>query len=506
MIEEKSIEKDIWILNPDYSFRNDIDRICMFSNRQIRYDGTPDWVGFIHPVQAMILGVFTEAQDLSETIQALSSHFNLPYSTVSDLIEQFKENKSVIHTEWQGFKVWFPENVLIKYNPSSSETDEINYTFSAADLQCSTVDLKQDRCHRGPLSALWMLTSKCFTNCKYCYADRKTRHNPLTTEKILDLIDEFHDIGMSYIDVIGGEIFLHKDWDVILKKLVDCNMTPTYISTKVPITESIMSRLEKTGYRNVVQISLDSMNDVLLRDLIGAGENYVERIKYGISLLERSGYSIQIDTVLTCENATKEEICKLYEYVRTIKNLRLWEIRVPESSIYSNKTYSEVMADKKALVKIQNYVSDILKLKSNNIRIVFSATAMNEQFNIDGFEKQCFNGGTCGVLKNRVFILPDGKVSVCEQLYWHPQYIIGDLTVSSMQEIWNSKRALEIFNMEDAMFRSTSPCVSCANFCDCTNKRRRCLVKVIKAYGIENWDYPDPRCKYAPEFDNALKY
>lgn len=145
-------------------------------------------------------------------------------------------------------------------------------------------------------------------------------------------------------------------------------------------------------------------------------------------------------------------------------------------------------------------------MKSNSIRIVFSSAAMNEKFNNDGFEKECFNGGTCGVLKNRVFILPDGKVSICEQLYWHDRYVIGDLTVSSMAEIWNSEKAKEIFNMEKTMFRKSSPCVACANFIDCTQKRRRCLVKVIKAYGTENWDYPDPRCKYAPEFDNGLKY
>lgn len=31
------------------------------------------------------------------------------------------------------------------------------------------------------------------------------------------------------------------------------------------------------------------------------------------------------------------------------------------------------------------------------------------------------------MLKQLAFVLPDGKVSACEQLYWHPQFIIGDL-------------------------------------------------------------------------------
>ena len=30
---------------------------------------------------------------------------------------------------------------------------------------------------------------------------------------------------------------------------------------------------------------------------------------------------------------------------------------------------------------------------------------------------QCFKGGSCGILENRLFVLPDGKVTLCEQLY-----------------------------------------------------------------------------------------
>ena len=41
--------------------------------------------------------------------------------------------------------------------------------------------------------------------------------------------------------------------------------------------------------------------------------------------------------------------------------------------------------------------------------------------------EECFNHGICGILNDQIFILPDGKVGVCEQLYWKPEYLIGDL-------------------------------------------------------------------------------
>ena len=137
----------------------------------------------------------------------------------------------------------------------------MHYDFSISDLQCSNVDLTPDRMHRSPQSLLFMLTNKCVTNCKYCYADKKTKCIELDTEKILALIEEAKQLKMSYIDIIGGEVFCKKDWDIILHKLVDSGLTPSYISTKVPINVSIAEKLYKTGYNNVIQISLDILDE-----------------------------------------------------------------------------------------------------------------------------------------------------------------------------------------------------------------------------------------------------
>jgi radical SAM protein with 4Fe4S-binding SPASM domain len=496
------MDNQIWILNPDYGFKNDNDRICMFAKKDLSFDSTPDWIGYIHPNQAMILSVFTELRPVEDTIHALSKHLNVSTSKMFDLIKDFMGNRTPIFTTWQGIKVGFPKNVLI--NPKNIENPPI-YDFSFEDLKCSSINLTPDRSHRGPHSALWMLTNKCVTNCKYCYADRKTSYEPLSTQRILEIIDEFSSLKMGYVDIIGGEIFLRKDWDVILKKLVDNRMSPTYISTKLPITESLITKLSKTGFKKTVQISLDSLNDSTLNNTIGTATGYVDKIKTGINLLEKFNYPIQIDTILTSENTTINEIMSLYQYVRNIKNLTLWEIRVPEASLYTPNTFSTIKATRSKIRAIQNFVNSSI-LPSAKIKIIFSAEALNEKFRVESPKKDCFNGGSCGILQNRMFILPDGKVSICEQMYWHKDFIIGDLKTSSVEEVWNSQRALQLFNLSKSLFRDSSPCKKCTHFDDCNAKKRRCVVKVIKAYGLENWDFPDPRCKFAPIFNNDLIY
>jgi radical SAM protein with 4Fe4S-binding SPASM domain len=494
---------NIWILNPDYSFKNDGDRICMYAKNECEYDSSNKWIGYIHPMQAMILGIFTSGRPLSDLCLELSKKLNISLKKLMAIIKEYMGNETPIYTEIGKTKVLFPKNVLIPGD--DIDLDKVDYSFSIEDLQCSGIDLTPDRSHHAPHSALWMLTNACATNCKYCYADRRTKYEPLTTEQIINIIDEFHSLKMQYVDIIGGEVFLCKDWNIILKRLVDYGMSPSFISTKFPINKEISEKLVTTKYKNVIQISLDSMKDETLSEIIGTHAGYINRIKDGIAILEELGYPIQINTVLTAKNSNREEISSLYNYVKTIKKLHLWEIRVPELSLYTPKTFAEIRASRAELKNIQEYVTTEI-IPNALIKIIFSSEALDEKFRQDGPDKACFNGGSCGILQNRIFILPDGKVSVCEQMYWHKQFIIGDLKTQSIENIWNSERAITLFNRTKSIYRPGSICCKCSYFTECNNLKRRCFVKVVKAYGLSNWDYPDPRCEYAPEIQTNLKY
>jgi len=51
-----------------------------------------------------------------------------------------------------------------------------------------------------------------------------------------------------------------------------------------------------------------------------------------------------------------------------------------------------------------------------------------------------------------------------------------------------------------------NPCKVCEIFDSCYKNMNRCWAEVVKAYGDENWDYPDPRCKMAPKMRTNLIY
>lgn len=72
-----NLSKTIY-LNPDYHFKNDIDRIAMYSHREVSQYSSPEWISFIHPIQAAILSIFTEERSLKENIELLRACLNFP--------------------------------------------------------------------------------------------------------------------------------------------------------------------------------------------------------------------------------------------------------------------------------------------------------------------------------------------------------------------------------------------------------------------------------------------
>ena len=103
-------------------------------------------------------------------------------------------------------------------------------------------------------------------------------------------------------------------------------------------------------------------------------------------------------------------------------------------------------------------------------------------------------------------LLPDGKVTICEQMYWKPQFIIGDLTKNTITKVWNSERALELSFPKKENLKDGNVCKTCKIYDECTSFLNKCFADVIKAYGDENWNYPDPRCIKAPDIKKELVY
>lgn len=292
------MKNKVYVLNPDYLFKNDINRIVVRSILNYDPQLSKPFRGFIHPVQAMIFSFFSYKRTLGENINLLSSFLDMPQEDVLKMIEPFIENEQTAVTLFKGLQIRFPKNLIVDI--TKINTDYIPLEIKLDEMKCEGLDLQSKRMNRGPSQMTFMLTNKCVTKCCYCYANTdKKVEKYIPTKRIIDIIREAKNLNFYNLNLIGGEVFLHKDWDIILGEMVANGFSPVSISTKVPLTDIIIDKLISTNYKGVLQLSIDSIDSESIQKSLCVNSTYVDDVKRGIQLLEKRHIRFQVETVIT---------------------------------------------------------------------------------------------------------------------------------------------------------------------------------------------------------------
>lgn len=337
-----------------------------------------------------------------------------------------------------------------------------------------------------------MVNNRCLTDCIYCYADKK-QSKILPFERVKSIIEEANEYSIQSFGIIGGEFFLYPHWRKLLAELKRYNYKPTIISTKVPLKEDDIK--DFIPYNIPLQISLDSIKQETLNQIVGKIPNYAEKMLSSIETVSKYG-KFQIATVLTKFNDSLDELKRIHDFLLKIDNLSRWEVRVGFKSLYSKANFNEIKTTDEKIKLIEEWIHT--QKEKSDMNILWSPGQKSKFFRAkDG--SQSFEGARCSANYTHMVILPDGKVTICEQLYWKPQFIIGDITKQSISEIWTSEKALMLANLTERDYSSESLCKHCSIRSACDSHQNKCYTNIIKMYGDSHWDFPDPRCIYAPK-------
>lgn len=333
-----------------------------------------------------------------------------------------------------------------------------------------------------------MVNNKCVVDCVYCYADIvKDKHLQLPIDIFDKLLKECVELQVVNIDLTGGDIFLHPKWEYILTTLIKMNYRP-YLSTKVPITKKIISVLNDIGVKKI-QISIDTVVNTDADILYGIdSEAYLEKVKQGFKLLDENDIKINVKVVLTKYNSSISALKEMLSFFEKFKNIE--EILISDSYKSRFKGEGYVMSDEQF-----RGVYDFLSKKE---RIIFEHKRANfsKLSEVDAYMQHNSRTGCPGNVKS-LNILPDGNVNLCEQMYWHEDFIFGNLKHDSLLDIWNSEKALSLWNISQKNISVDSPCKNCTVFSECRRGLGVCWSEVIKEYGERNIDYPYPNCPHA---------
>lgn len=108
-----------------------------------------------------------------------------------------------------------------------------------------------------PISVVWETTLNCNMKCMHCgSAAGSIRDQELTTNEGIKLIEDLNKLGTRLVSLMGGEVFLRKDWELLAQYIRDCGMNVTLMSNGLLIDEKIVSKLKKID-PYAVTISID---------------------------------------------------------------------------------------------------------------------------------------------------------------------------------------------------------------------------------------------------------
>lgn len=475
--------------NPSYILKPDSGRALIMSaiigrdSYQYMQDSTST---FIHPIFAIILS-FCDGRSISCCVEDISRYLSIGKDIISTFLIKLTDNPNFVSVKSKQGYSFFPPFSLISLDKETNA-----HRFEPGWFLYSKVDLRFKR-HSTPSTITLMVNNICFTDCIYCYEDKTRRWDcKIPFSRIKELIHEARKIHVRTFDVIGGEFFLYKNWREVLYELRKYDYDP-YLSTKLPIGEGVVRTLSDFKVRDI-QVSLDSLIEAHLSSSIKVRKGYVNKMVHTLWLLNKYHIKTMVHTVLTKYNNSNEDMMSIFEVIKQMDNICEWKIVKAEDSIYARTAYDNFKIDETSLKELGNYLNSIKGRSPFKVVVpwIREGSGSGQNMSISFFDRNYCSGNY-----SSIYILPNGDVTICEQLYWNKNFILGNIVKNSILDIWNSERAVSLFNIKQRDIPRDSLCSTCQDYNRCRSLKQVCYRDVVRKYGSDKWYYPDVNCPYS---------
>lgn len=214
-------------------------------------------------------------------------------------------------------------------------------------------------------SVCWNITSRCNSNCEFCYKNIDKSENSLVQNT--DVIKFVSEIGIDKITFSGGECLLYPDLLELLKISHNLNMTNSIITNGKVLNEETIKKLEK--YVDYIIFSIDAINENINKE-IGRGELQGKNVLDWMRYITKSNtdMEIKLNTVINRKNLN--EISIIADSIRDIPIVR-WKLfkfcGLRGSSVKNYKKYSISDEEYDKVVNSININCRIERIKEKDI-------------------------------------------------------------------------------------------------------------------------------------------
>ncbi|MBR0159010.1 MAG: radical SAM protein [Clostridia bacterium] len=275
-------------------------------------------------------------------------------------------------------------------------------------------------------SCVWEITLACSFSCKYCGSRAgKAAKNELSTAECLDVVRQLRELGLRRVNLIGGEVFMRKDWKLIVAAFCGAGIRVCIITNGYRLADEDLEFLRDARIESIA-VSLDGPAEV--HDawrMKGSYDRAVESIKR----VHEYGIPVSVITALRKDNAPL-----LQEfYDGTVKQLPIFAWQLQSCAPMGNAAGSDELV-RYSFIDVIRWVAKTAPDAPFGIGIADNAGYFTPE------EPYIRGGGVFAGCSAGITVLGidcEGNVTGCESMR-DPSFIEGNVRETPLADIWYS--------------------------------------------------------------------
>ncbi|VVB78753.1 Coenzyme PQQ synthesis protein E [uncultured archaeon] len=311
-------------------------------------------------------------------------------------------------------------------------------------------------------------TNVCNHHCYYCSYEpdfndirEVSRRDELPREKIMEILDDFKDMGVRAVTYSGGgEPLVYPHITETLEKTLRYGIDLSMITNGQRLNGENAELLKQGKW---VRISSDSLNAKLYAETRRVPESWFYELKNNIeSFAKTKPKTCELGVNFVVQEKNAEHVYDSVKFFRElgVDHMKITPMHVPGKFFEYHKPFKE------------NVIGQIKRAKQDFSDFTIHDT-YEADFNLTETNERKYD--RCYVMQTIPVIAADSKVYFCHDKAYSENGVLGSISDKSFKELWFSKEAYE-------KFMNFDPRQGCRNHC-ANDQRNVWINEMIESKG-----------------------
>ncbi len=297
-----------------------------------------------------------------------------------------------------------------------------------------------------PMAATIGITSQCLYRCPHCSAaGRSTEEPDMTTEELMEVIEQCLELGVSNITFTGGEPLLRYDLSTLISSVPEKLAVSQVFTNAAALTPERIEEIKSAGIYGL-QVSLDSPEPAEHDHLRGSNGAFAA-VEKGILAARRAGLLVGISTY-----ATRRRVYEDHFMERMAALAAGWDAQ--ELTVFDAIETGELMGKKDITINQKSRKKLLKQMRAVNRRYRGKMRTVTQSWTNSGRGFSRLIGCLAGHFQ--FHITSGGEFTPCD----FTPLSMGNIREESITELWQkllshpaySRRTLKC-RMQDPEFR-----------------------------------------------------